>query len=100
LSESPEFAKACIVFVGPTVENLLRFSDKTAARSAAIEAGVPVVPGSDGAMKTTEEVIAFVEQIGLPVILKVRDDSTVNTEKKLEMDFKGFSPNCTRIGTH
>lgn len=74
LSESPEFAKACgeagIVFVGPTVENLLRFSDKTAARKAAIEAGVPVVPGSDGALKTTDDVVAFVESIGLPVIIK------------------------------
>lgn len=76
MSESPEFAKACakagIVFVGPTVENLLRFSDKTAARTAAIEAGVPVVPGSDGALKTNEEITEFVEKIGLPVILKVR----------------------------
>ncbi|KAL3903934.1 MAG: hypothetical protein SGARI_005153, partial [Bacillariaceae sp.] len=74
LSESPEFAKACedagIVFVGPTVDNLLRFSDKTAARQAAIDAGVPVVPGSDGALKTAEEVVEFVEEIGLPVIIK------------------------------
>jgi pyruvate carboxylase len=76
LSESPEFAKACqeagITFVGPTVENLLRFSDKTAARKAAIEAGVPVVPGSDDSMKSKEEVLEFVQSIGLPVILKVR----------------------------
>lgn len=74
LSESPEFAQACadsgIVFVGPTVENLKRFSDKTAARQAAIEAGVPVVPGSDGALVTKEEVVAFVESIGLPIIIK------------------------------
>ena len=76
LSESPEFAQACadagITFVGPTVDNLLRFSDKTSARQAAIEAGVPVVPGSDGTLKTTEEVVEFVEGIGLPVIIKVR----------------------------
>lgn len=76
LSESPEFAQACadagITFVGPTVENLLRFSDKTSARTAAIEAGVPVVPGSDGALKSAEEVVEFVEGIGLPVIIKVR----------------------------
>lgn len=75
LSESPEFAQACadagITFVGPTVENLLRFSDKTSARTAAIEAGVPVVPGSDGALKSAEEVTEFVEGIGLPVIIKV-----------------------------
>jgi pyruvate carboxylase len=74
LSESPEFAQACadagIVFVGPTVENLNRFADKTSARQAAIDADVPVVPGSDGALTTTEEVVEFVEGIGLPVIIK------------------------------
>lgn len=75
LSESPEFAQACqdagITFVGPTVDNLNRFSDKTSARQAAIEAGVPVVPGSDGALKTADDVVEFVEGIGLPVIIKV-----------------------------
>eukprot|EP00529_Nitzschia_sp_RCC80_P007886 CAMPEP_0113468682 /NCGR_PEP_ID=MMETSP0014_2-20120614/15488_1 /TAXON_ID=2857 /ORGANISM="Nitzschia sp." /LENGTH=1244 /DNA_ID=CAMNT_0000361093 /DNA_START=144 /DNA_END=3878 /DNA_ORIENTATION=- /assembly_acc=CAM_ASM_000159 len=74
LSESPEFAQACdeagITFVGPTVDNLLRFSDKTSARQAAIDAGVPVVPGSDGALESAEEVTEFVESIGLPVIIK------------------------------
>ena len=74
LSESPIFAQACkeagITFVGPTVENLLTFSDKTSARTAAIAAGVPVVPGSDGPLATKEEVTAFVESIGLPVIIK------------------------------
>lgn len=78
LSESPEFAQACadagITFVGPTVDNLNRFSDKTSAREAAIAAGVPVVPGSDGALATKEEVIEFVEGIGLPIIIKVRKE--------------------------
>lgn len=74
MSESPEFAKACgdagITFVGPTVENLNTFADKTSARAAAIAAGVPVVPGSDGSMRDADEVVAFVTSIGLPVILK------------------------------
>lgn len=73
LSESPQFAQACddagIAFVGPTVENLNTFSDKTSARNAAIAAGVPVVPGSD-ALRTPAEVNAFVDEIGLPVIIK------------------------------
>jgi len=73
LSESPEFAKKCrdngIEFVGPTVENLLTFSDKTSAREAAIAAGVPVVPGSES-LRTREEVEAFVDEVGLPVIIK------------------------------
>lgn len=56
--------------MGPTIENLNTFSDKTTARMAAIAAGVPVVPGSDGAMADAAEVTAFVQNIGLPVILK------------------------------
>jgi pyruvate carboxylase len=60
--------------VSPLSDQLLRilntFSDKTTARLAAIAAGVPVVPGSDGAMADAAEVTAFVQQIGLPVILK------------------------------
>merc|ERR1719203_8665 len=51
LSESPEFAQLCadanITFIGPTIENLRVFADKTTARVAAIEANVPVVPGTD-----------------------------------------------------
>jgi pyruvate carboxylase len=74
LSESPEFAEACqeagITFIGPTVENLRTFADKTSARAAAIAAGVPVVPGSDGALRTEQEVLDYVESIGLPIILK------------------------------
>lgn len=74
LSESPVFAQMCIdhniTFIGPTVDNLKTFSDKTTARAAAIRAGVPVVPGSDGILQTKEQVIACVDQIGLPVILK------------------------------
>jgi len=74
LSESPEFANACrengVEFIGPTLENLLTFSDKTTARSAAVAADVPVVPGSDGALNTAEEVQDFVDEFGLPVILK------------------------------
>jgi hypothetical protein len=76
LSESPEFAQACedagVTFVGPTVDNLNRFSDKTSARAAAIAAGVPVVPGSASSLNSKEEVASFVEEIGLPIIIKVR----------------------------
>ena len=73
LSESPQFAQACgdagITFVGPTVENLNTFSDKTSAREAAIAAGVPVMEGSD-LLANADEVNAFVDEIGLPVIIK------------------------------
>lgn len=75
MSENSNFAAACedagIAFVGPTVANLERFSDKTTARKAAIDAGVPVVPGSDGPIETAEDIVKFVEEIGLPIIIKV-----------------------------
>ena len=65
LSESPEFAEACeqngITFIGPTVENLRSFSDKTTAREMAIAAGVSVVPGTDGAVTSTEQAENFVK---------------------------------------
>jgi len=74
LSESPEFAQACadngIQFVGPKIENLLKFADKTTARQAAIDAGVPVVPGTDGPVTSAEQAVKFVEENGLPVIIK------------------------------
>ena len=74
LSESPQFCQACtnanITFIGPTVENLNMFSDKTSARTAAIAAGVPVVPGSDGPLTSSQDVIDFVQEIGLPIIIK------------------------------
>ena len=74
LSENPDFAKACeregIKFVGPTVDNLLTFADKTTARIAAIEANVPVVPGTDESLTDFADVKAFVDTNGLPIIIK------------------------------
>ena len=74
LSENSDFAAACeeagIAFVGPTVANLERFADKTTARQAAIAAGVPVVPGSDGPIENAEDIVKYVEEIGLPIIIK------------------------------
>jgi pyruvate carboxylase len=74
LSESAEFAQACadagITFVGPSVENLITFGDKTKARELAIKSGVSVVPGTTKPLTTTEEAEAFVEQYGLPVMIK------------------------------
>ncbi len=74
LSKSPQFVKACcnagIEFMGLTVKNLLTFCDETLAREAAITVGVLMVPWSE-ALKTKEQVEAFVDECGLPVIIKV-----------------------------
>jgi pyruvate carboxylase len=51
-----------IVFVGPTPEQLATFGDKTAARKLAIEAKVPIVPGTDFAVSNFEEARDFIEK--------------------------------------
>jgi pyruvate carboxylase len=74
LSESPEMVKACndagITFIGPTVEVMNKFADKTAARTEAIKAGVPVVPGTDSSITDVKQLTDFVEEFGLPIIMK------------------------------
>ncbi|HMN67559.1 MAG TPA: acetyl-CoA carboxylase biotin carboxylase subunit [Bdellovibrionales bacterium] len=74
LSESPEFArqvkKAGLTFIGPTVENILAMGDKLASRDLMKKAGVPTVPGSDGALADVTEAEKEAKRIGYPVILK------------------------------
>src|SRR5690606_37821406 len=74
LSERAEFARACeaagIRFVGPSPEVIEALGDKTRARTLAIAAGVPVVPGSDGPVAELAEAERFVDEHGLPVIIK------------------------------
>ncbi|WP_026964204.1 pyruvate carboxylase [Alicyclobacillus pomorum] len=73
LSESEELALACersgITFIGPRPEHLRMFGDKAAARKAAMAAGVPVVPGTEGAVDV-DGAMAFAESVGFPVIVK------------------------------
>jgi acetyl-CoA carboxylase biotin carboxylase subunit len=72
LSENQQLAKACgeagIVFIGPTVEQLDAVGDKLKARSNAMEAGLPVVPG--GEVGDMDEALALAEQIGWPLLIK------------------------------
>lgn len=74
LSESPAFAKAVkaagLTFIGPTVENILAMGDKLASRELMKKAGVPIVPGSDGAIADADQAVKEAERIGFPVILK------------------------------
>ncbi len=74
LSENPDFARACaaagITFVGPDPRLLELLGDKVAARKLAVEAGVPVVPGSDGPIQDLETALRTAKQVGLPVIIK------------------------------
>jgi len=74
LSERAEFAQACrdcgIEFIGPSPEAMARLGDKVACKNAAKEAGVPVFPGSPGAIEDEEEAARVAHKIGFPVIIK------------------------------
>ena len=74
LSENETFAKRCaeegIKFIGPELKHLDMFGDKVKARATAIAADVPVIPGTDGAVESFEEVEAFTKEHGFPVIIK------------------------------
>ncbi|MEW6018933.1 MAG: ATP-grasp domain-containing protein, partial [Pseudomonadota bacterium] len=57
-------------FIGPKPEHIQMMGDKITAKQAVKAAGIPVVPGSDGAVTTEEEAFAAAEQIGFPVLIK------------------------------
>lgn len=74
LSESSDFARNCeeagLKFIGPSSAVIDAMGNKAAARRMMIEAGVPVVPGSDGITQTAEAAEKEAECIGYPVLLK------------------------------
>ena len=74
LSENWRFAEACkrrgIVFIGPSPEAIRAMGDKTEARRLMAGAGVPVLPGSDGAVADVGAAEAVAGRVGYPVILK------------------------------
>ncbi len=74
LSENVHFARRCeeegIIFIGPTSEHLDMFGDKVKARQQAINANIPVIPGSDGPVHSLEELEAFSDEHGFPVMIK------------------------------
>jgi acetyl-CoA carboxylase biotin carboxylase subunit len=73
-SERPNFAVALnsldVTFIGPPTEAIEAMGDKASAKAAAIAAGCPVVPGSEGAVPTDAEALRVAEEIGYPVLLK------------------------------
>lgn len=75
LSERADFAQAVLDaglrFIGPSPQVVHQMGDKVAAREAAIAAGVPIVPGTDGPVTSLEEAKEFCDRHGLPIIFKV-----------------------------
>ncbi len=74
LSENAKFAEILeehnITFIGPTAEHINLMGDKIAAKAKAIELGIPVVPGSDGEVKTVKQARAIGVDMGFPVLVK------------------------------
>ncbi len=74
LSENADFAKVCadcqITFIGPNERVIRLMGNKVSARAAAREAGLPLLPGSPGVVRTPRDAEEFAKQIGFPVILK------------------------------
>ena len=74
LSENAAFAEICracgITFIGPAPEAIRLMGDKAQARAMAKQAGVPVVPGSEGPLEGVDEAQALADTIGYPVVVK------------------------------
>ncbi|AII15337.1 acetyl-CoA carboxylase, biotin carboxylase [Campylobacter iguaniorum] len=97
LSENQNFVEICakhgIKFIGPSVAAMALMSDKSKAKQVMMRAGIPVVPGSDGAIKDIEAAKKLAREIGYPVIVKAaaggggRGMRVVEREEDLEKNF-------------
>lgn len=74
LSENAEFARLCekfgIVFIGPSYKSIEMLGDKAAAKETMAAAGVPVIPGSKGAVADIDEAKKIADEAGYPVLVK------------------------------
>lgn len=94
LSENQNFVEICnhhkINFIGPRVETMVMLSDKAKAKEIMKKAGIPVIPGSEGALNSIDEARELAQKIGYPIILKAsaggggRGMRVVNSESEIE----------------
>ncbi|ACX64381.1 biotin carboxylase [Paenibacillus sp. cl141a] len=74
LAENADFAEICescnITFIGPSADAINRMGDKAVAKQTMKDAGVPVIPGSDGLVEDLDEAVMLARDIGYPVIIK------------------------------
>jgi pyruvate carboxylase subunit A len=106
LSENPELAAICkrrgIKFIGPDSTVIKKMGDKIEARKAMIEAGVPVIPGSDGNIKDLQEAKKIAKDIGYPVMLKAtnggggRGIRRCDNEKELNSNYDRVISEATK----
>ncbi|XP_074478955.1 pyruvate carboxylase, mitochondrial-like [Sebastes fasciatus] len=109
LSERADFAQACydagVMFIGPTPEVVAKMGDKVEARSLAISAGVPVVPGTDAPISCLQDAQVFAETYGFPIIFKAayggggRGMRVVKEYEELEENYqRAYSEALTAFG--
>jgi acetyl-CoA carboxylase, biotin carboxylase subunit len=74
LAENADFAELCetcnITFIGPSADAISKMGDKSVAKQTMKDAGVPVIPGSDGLVEDIDEAIRLGREIGYPIIIK------------------------------
>ena len=74
LAENAHFAEICgncnITFIGPSPDCIRNMGDKAIARDTMKAAGVPITPGSDGILPTSDDALALAQEMGYPVLLK------------------------------
>jgi acetyl-CoA carboxylase biotin carboxylase subunit len=109
LSENQSFVEICehhdIKFIGPSVDAMILMSDKSKAKEVMKKAGVPVIEGSDGALKDVNEAKDLAKKIGYPVIVKAsaggggRGMRVVEREEDMEVAFlSAESESATAFG--
>lgn len=97
LAENADFAEIChscdLTFIGPSADSMRKMGDKATAKRMMRDAGVPVVPGSEGVIGDLKEAARVAVEIGFPVIIKAsaggggRGMRVVNSEKELKSAF-------------
>jgi acetyl-CoA carboxylase biotin carboxylase subunit len=74
LSENAKFAEIVnehgLIFIGPKAQHISEMGDKVSARTAMKKLGIPLVPGSDGAIKNLQELKKIAKEIGFPILIK------------------------------
>lgn len=97
LAENATFAEICeasgFVFIGPRPDSISKMGNKSVAKETMQQAGVPVIPGSNGIVHSLDEAISVAETIGYPIIIKAaaggggRGMRVVNNQEELSKSF-------------
>ena len=106
LSENPELAEICmrrdIKFIGPNADIIRQMGDKIQARTAMIEASIPVIPGSEGNIESLDEAKKLASSMGYPIMLKAtnggggRGIRRCNSEKELNTNYDRVISEATK----